>query len=148
MSVMERRRHSARRASLLGDEPGAFAVARFVRVTPMKARRVVDMVRGREVDEALAVLRLAPQAAAETVYKVLESAVANAETTEGLDRSTLVVSRARVDEGPTLKRFRPRAQGRAFRINKRTSHITVVVQPRSDTSATTPSKTSAKRRAR
>ena len=148
MSVMDRRRHSARRESLLGDEPGAFAVARFVRVTPMKARRVVDMVRGQGVDEALAVLRFAPQAAAETVYKVLESAVANAETTEGLDRSTLVVSRARVDEGPTLKRFRPRAQGRAFRINKRTSHITVVVQPRPDTSATTPSKTSAKRRAR
>ncbi len=148
MSVMDRRRHSARRESLLGDEPGAFAVARFVRVTPMKARRVVDMVRGQGVDEALAVLRFAPQAAAETVYKVLESAVANAETTEGLDRSTLVVGRARVDEGPTLKRFRPRAQGRAFRINKRTSHITVVVQPRPDTSATTPSKTSAKRRAR
>ncbi len=148
MSVQERRRHSARRESLLGDAPGAFAVARFVRVTPMKARRVVDMVRGQAVDEALAVLRFAPQAAAETVYKVLESAVANAETTEGLDRSTLVVSRARVDEGPTLKRFRPRAQGRAFRINKRTSHITVVVQPRPDTDASTTSKTSAKRRAR
>ncbi|MBA2455283.1 MAG: 50S ribosomal protein L22 [Nocardioidaceae bacterium] len=147
MSVMERRRHSARRASLLGDEPGAFAVARFVRVTPMKARRVVDMVRGREVDEALAVLRFAPQAAAETVYKVLESAVANAEVTEGLDRSTLVVSRARVDEGPTLKRFRPRAQGRAFRINKRTSHITVVVQPNpgSDRDARTSSTTSNRR---
>ena len=144
MSVMDRRSHSARRESLLGDEPGAFAVARFARVTPMKARRVVDLVRGQGVDEALAVLRFAPQAAAETVYKVLESAVANAETTEGLDRSALVVTKAKVDEGPTLKRFRPRAQGRAYRINKRTSHITVVVQPRPETS----NDTSTKRRAR
>ena len=129
MSVMERRRASARRDSLLGDEPGSFAVARFVRVTPMKARRVVDMVRGAPVDEALATLRFAPQAASEVVYKVLESAIANATTTEGLERGTLVISGARVDEGPTLKRFRPRAQGRATRILKRTSHITVVVQP-------------------
>ncbi|MBA2574596.1 MAG: 50S ribosomal protein L22 [Nocardioidaceae bacterium] len=129
MSVMERRRASARRDSLLGDEPGSFAVARFVRVTPMKARRVVDMVRGAPVDDALATLRFAPQAASEVVYKVLESAIANATTTEGLQRGTLVLSKAMVDEGPTLKRFRPRAQGRATRILKRTSHITVVVQP-------------------
>jgi large subunit ribosomal protein L22 len=129
MSVGERRRVSARRDSLLGDEPGAFAVARFARVTPRKARRVVDLVRGLPVDVALAQLRFAPQAAAETVYKTLESAVANATDGEGLDRGGLVVSRAMVDEGPTLKRFRPRAQGRAFRIDKRTSHITIVVQP-------------------
>jgi large subunit ribosomal protein L22 len=129
MSVMERRRVSARRESLLGDQPGGFAVARFVRVTPMKARRVVDMVRGANVDEALATLKFAPQAAAEDVYKLLESAVANATTTEGLERNDLVVSKAFVDEGPTLKRFRPRAQGRATRILKRTSHITLVVQP-------------------
>ena len=129
MSVTERRRISARRDSLLGDEPGAFASARFVRITPMKARRVVDMVRGLPVDDALALLQFAPQAASETVYKVLESAVANAETTEDLDRGTLVVSKATVDEGPTMKRWRPRAQGRATRINKRTSHITLVVQP-------------------
>ncbi len=129
MSVMERRRASARRDSLLGDQPGSFAVARFVRVTPTKARRVIDMVRGAPVDEALATLRFAPQAASEVVYKVLESAVANATSTEGLDRGTLIISAARVDEGPTLKRFRPRAQGRATRILKRTSHITVVVQP-------------------
>jgi large subunit ribosomal protein L22 len=120
---------SARRESLLGDQPGSFAVARFVRITPMKARRVVDMVRGAPVDDALATLRFAPQAASETVYKVLESAVSNATTTEGLQRSDLVVSKALVDEGPTLKRFRPRAQGRATRILKRTSHITLVVQP-------------------
>jgi large subunit ribosomal protein L22 len=129
MSATERRRVSARRDTLLGDQQGAFAVARFVRVTPMKARRVVDMVRGAQVDDALATLRFAPQTASETVYKVLESAVANATTTEGLERGDLVVSKALVDEGPTLKRFRPRAQGRATRILKRTSHITLVVQP-------------------
>ena len=129
MPVTERRRTSARRESLLGEEPGAFASARFVRITPMKARRVVDLVRGLQVDEALALLQFAPQAASETVYKVLESAVANAETTEHLDRNTLVVGKVLVDEGPTMKRWRPRAQGRATRINKRTSHITIVVQP-------------------
>jgi len=135
MSVTERRRVSARRESLLGDEPGGFAVARFVRVTPMKARRVVEMVRGAQVDDALATLRFAPQAAAETVYKLLESAVSNATTTESLERSTLVISKAMVDEGPTLKRFRPRAQGRATRILKRTSHITLVVQPAESTNS-------------
>ncbi len=129
MSVQERQRSSARRDSLLGDEPGSFASARFVRITPMKARRVVDMVRGMPVDDALALLQFAPQAASETIYKVLESAVANAETTEDLDRVSLVISKAMVDEGPTMKRWRPRAQGRATRINKRTSHITLVVQP-------------------
>jgi len=129
MSVTERRRTSARRESLLGDQPGAFASARYARITPLKARRVVDLVRGLPVDEALSLLAFAPQAASETVYKVLESAIANAETTEGLDRGDLVVSAAQVDEGPTMKRWRPRAQGRATRINKRTSHITLVVQP-------------------
>ena len=129
MTTTDRRRTSARRDSLLGDQPGAFASARFVRITPMKARRVVDMVRGLGVDDALALLQFAPQAASETVYKVLESAVANAEGTESLDRTDLVISVAHVDEGPTMKRWRPRAQGRATRINKRTSHITIVVQP-------------------
>jgi large subunit ribosomal protein L22 len=137
MSVSERRRVSARRDSLLGDEPGAFAIARFVRVTPLKARRIVDLVRGAQVDEALATLKFAPQAAAETVSKTLESAVANATTTEGLERASLVVSKATVDEGPTLKRFRPRAQGRATRILKRTSHITLVVQPADSVSTKT-----------
>jgi large subunit ribosomal protein L22 len=129
MSTTERQRISARRDTLLGDAPGSFASARFVRITPLKARRVVDLVRGLPVDEALSLLQFAPQAASETVYKVLESAIANAETTEGLDRSSLVISRAQVDVGPTMKRWRPRAQGRATRINKRTSHITLVVQP-------------------
>jgi large subunit ribosomal protein L22 len=129
MTATERISTSARRTSLLGDQPGAFATARFVRITPMKARRVIDMVRGLPVQDALSLLQFAPQAASETVYKVLESAIANAETTEGLSADTLVVSVARVDEGPTMKRWRPRAQGRATRINKRTSHITLVVQP-------------------
>ena len=129
MSTTERSRTSARRESLLGDQPGAFASARYVRITPMKARRVVDMVRGLQVDEALTLLQFAPQAASETVYKVLESAIANAENTEGLNRADLVLSVAMVDEGPTMKRWRPRAQGRATRINKRTSHITLAVQP-------------------
>jgi large subunit ribosomal protein L22 len=129
MSVTERGRISARRESLLGDEAGAFAVARFARVSPMKARRVVDLIRGMPVEEALALLRFAPQAASEIVYKLLDSAVANAESAEDLDRDDLVVTKAKVDDGPTLRRFRPRAQGRAYRINKRTSHITVVVQP-------------------
>ena len=138
MSTTERSRTSARRESLLGDQPGAFASARYVRITPMKARRVVDMVRGLQVDEALTLLQFAPQAASETVYKVLESAVANAETTEGLNRADLVLSVAMVDEGPTMKRWRPRAQGRATRINKRTSHITLAVQPAD--ALTTPAK--------
>jgi large subunit ribosomal protein L22 len=129
MSTTERQRSSARRDTVLGDAPGSFATARFVRITPLKARRVVDMVRGMPVDEALSLLAFAPQAASETVYKVLESAIANAEGTEDLVRGDLVVSVAMVDEGPTMKRWRPRAQGRATRINKRTSHITLAVQP-------------------
>ena len=137
MTVMERKRTTARRESLLRGTPGAFATARYVRVSPMKARRVVDMVRGLPADEALAVLKFAPQAASENVYKIVESAVANAVNVERLARESLVVAKAFVDEGPTLKRFRPRAQGRAYRINKRTSHITVVVAPAlaGDTSA-------------
>ncbi|WP_448626844.1 50S ribosomal protein L22 [Geodermatophilus sp. URMC 64] len=114
--------------SQLGQEaPVARATARFVRVTPMKARRVVDLIRYLPADEALALLRFAPQAASEPVAKVVASAVANAEHNLRLDPAALVVSAAYVDEGPTMKRIRPRAQGRAFRINKRTSHITVEV---------------------
>jgi large subunit ribosomal protein L22 len=145
---MERGRISARRESLLGDEPGAFAVARFVRVTPQKARRVVDLVRGMPVDDALAMLRFAPQAAAETVHKTLSSAIANAESVENLDRASLVITKATVDEGPTLKRFRPRAQGRAYRIRKRTSHITLVVQPSNVTDSAAPGARAARGRNR
>ncbi len=110
--------------------PGAAAKARYVRVTPMKARRVVDLVRGMPAGEAATVLTFAPQAASEVVGKVLASAVANAVHNEQLRAEDLWVSEAWVDEGPTLKRFRPRAQGRAYRIRKRTSHITVVVESR------------------
>ena len=106
------------------------ARARYVRLTAMKARRVVDLIRGRNATEALAVLQFAPQAASEPVAKVLASAMANAENNLSLDRDTLWVSSAYVDEGPTLKRFRPRAQGRAYRIRKRTSHITIEVESR------------------
>jgi large subunit ribosomal protein L22 len=126
----------------------ARAQARFIRVTPRKARRVVDLIRGLPAAEAQAVLRFAPQAASEPVGKVLASAIANAEHNFKLDTDTLVVSRAFVDEGPTLKRFRPRAQGRAYRINKRTSHITVVVEPRDEVKAGAASGGRKQRRAR
>jgi large subunit ribosomal protein L22 len=105
----------------------ARAKARFVRVTPRKARRVVDLIRGMPADQAQATLKFAPQSASEPVGKVLASAIANAGQVSHLGASSLVVSRAWVDEGPTLKRFRPRAQGRGYRIYKRTSHITVIV---------------------
>jgi large subunit ribosomal protein L22 len=110
--------------------PSAVAKARFVRVSATKARRVIDLVRGRSVEDALNILRWAPQAASEPVAKVIASAAANAQNNEGLDPSTLVVATVYADEGPTAKRIRPRAQGRAFRIRKRTSHITVVVESR------------------
>jgi len=106
----------------------AFAKATYVRVTPMKARRVIELIRNKPAQEALTVLKFAPQAAAEPVGKVLASAIANAEHNFSLDPETLIVSRAFVDEGPTLKRFQPRAQGRAYRIRKRTSHITIEVE--------------------
>jgi large subunit ribosomal protein L22 len=106
----------------------AFAKASHVRVTPMKARRVVDLIRDMRAGEALSVLKFAPQAASEPVAKVLASAIANAEHNFQLDPDSLIISRAYVDEGPTLKRFRPRAQGRAYTIRKRTSHITIEVE--------------------
>ncbi|MBA8827019.1 large subunit ribosomal protein L22 [Saccharopolyspora lacisalsi] len=117
------------------ETPRAVARARYVRVAPMKARRVVDLIKGRSASEALAVLRFAPQTASGPVSKVLASAMANAENNNSLDPDTLWVHRAYVDEGPTLKRFRPRAQGRAYRIRKRTSHITVEVESRQPSAA-------------
>jgi large subunit ribosomal protein L22 len=108
--------------------PGARAVARHVRISPNKARRVVNLVRGLPAREALTVLQFAPQAASVQVSKVLASAMANAENNERLDPDALLISEAYVDEGPTLKRFRPRAQGRAYRIRKRTCHITIAVE--------------------
>jgi large subunit ribosomal protein L22 len=110
----------------------AKASARHVRVSPQKARRVVDLIRGKAATDAVTTLKFAPQAASEPVQKVLESAIANARVkadreSVAFDERNLVITAAFVDEGPTMKRFRPRAQGRAGRINKRTSHITVVV---------------------
>ena len=110
--------------------PSAVAKARFVHVSASKARRVIDLVRGKSVSDALDILRWAPQSASEPVAKVIASAAANAQNNEGLDPATLVVATVYADEGPTAKRIRPRAQGRAFRIRKRTSHITVVVESR------------------
>jgi large subunit ribosomal protein L22 len=120
----------SRRATLLGDRPGNYAVARQVRVSPMKARRVVDMVRGMSVEDALVTLKFAPQAASDPVYKVLASAVANAQNSDNLRSDDLFVSQAFVDEGMTMRRIRARAKGSASRILKRSSHITVVVEPR------------------
>ena len=142
----------ADRSGVAESERVARAQARYVRVTPMKARRVIDLVRGMPADQALAVLRFAPQAASEPVYKVVASAVANARyaaerDSQRLDVEDLVVREAYVDEGPTLKRFRPRAQGRAYRVRKRTSHITVVVAPKPEDRPTSTT-TSSKRRTR
>ena len=106
----------------------ALAQAKYVRMTPMKCRRVIDLVRGMPIAQALDVLRFDVHAASDPIYKVLGSAVANAEHNKSLDRDDLYVAQAYIDEGPTLKRFRPRAQGRAFRTRKRPSHITIVVQ--------------------
>jgi len=104
------------------------AHARYIRQSPYKVRRVLDLVRGLPVEDAEHVLRLTPRAAADPIAKVLKSAVANAEHNHALDAEDMVVAEAFADEGPTLKRFRPRARGRASRIDKRTSHITIVVE--------------------
>ena len=120
----------SRRLALLGDRPGSYAIARHVRMSPTKVRRVVDLVRGMDVNDALATLRFAPQAASEPVYKVVASASANAAATEDLRAEELYISQAFVNEGMTLRRIRPRAKGSASRILKRGAHITVVVEPK------------------
>ena len=105
----------------------SIARVRHIRVTPQKARRVVALIKGKQAEEALAILKFAPQAASEPVYKVVASAAANAEQTHNLRRDDLFISAAFVDEGVTMRRIRPRAKGSASRILKRSSHITVVV---------------------
>ncbi|MBP3038149.1 50S ribosomal protein L22 [Bacillaceae bacterium Marseille-Q3522] len=110
----------------------AKAVAKTVRIAPRKARLVVDLIRGKQVGEAVAILRYTPKTASPIVEKVLKSAIANAEHNYEMDVNNLVVSQAFVDEGPTLKRFRPRAMGRASAINKRTSHITIIVSDKKE----------------
>ena len=110
----------------------AKAIARTVRIAPRKVRLVVDLIRGKQVGEAIAILKHTPKAASPVVEKVLKSAIANAEHNYDLDVNNLVISKVFVDEGATLKRFRPRAQGRASAINKRTSHITIVVSEKKE----------------
>ncbi|TLS35514.1 50S ribosomal protein L22 [Pseudalkalibacillus caeni] len=110
----------------------AKAVAKHIRIAPRKTRLVVDLIRGKQVGEAIAILRLTNKAASPVVEKVLNSAIANAEHNYEMEPNNLVVEKAFVDEGVTLKRFRPRAMGRASRINKRTSHITIVVSEKKE----------------
>ncbi|CAM3935504.1 50S ribosomal protein L22 [Mesobacillus zeae] len=110
----------------------AKAVARTVRIAPRKARLVLDLIRGKQVGEAVAILKLTPKASSPIVEKVLKSALANAEHNYEMDVNNLVVSQAYANEGPTLKRFRPRAMGRASAINKRTSHITIVLSEKKE----------------
>ncbi|MGQ9623468.1 MAG: 50S ribosomal protein L22 [Candidatus Caldatribacteriaceae bacterium] len=105
----------------------AKATAKYLRISPRKARQVVNLIRGKKAQEALVLLRFIPKKAARLVYKVLQSAIANAENNWNMDVEKLIVSRAYVDHGPTWKRVHPRAFGRAYLIRKRTSHITVVV---------------------
>lgn len=116
--------------SVTTEFPSAVAKARHVGISASKARRVINLVRGKSVSEALDILRWAPQQASLPVAKVIASAAANAQNNDGLDPSTLVVASVFADEGPTAKRIKPRAQGRAYRIRRRTSHITVVVESR------------------
>ena len=131
MSNAEKTRPS-RRETLLGDRQGSYAIARGVRMSPTKVRRVVDLIRGADVTEALDLLKFAPQAAAEPVGKVLASAAANAQQTENLRPEQLFISQAFVDEAMTMRRIRPRAKGSASRILKRGSHITVVVEAKEE----------------
>ena len=110
----------------------ARATSKYVRTSPRKMRRTVDLIRGQHVEEARRILRFSSLGASRDVAKLLDSAVSNAEQQPGVIADNLVVSRAWVDEGPTLRRFRPRAYGRATRVRKRTSHVTVVVQTMGD----------------
>lgn len=109
------------------DSGLAWATSRYARVAPNKVRQVLAHIRGLDVEQAQRVLLLSPKAVAEQVLKTLNSAVANAEHNHGLDVDDLVVAIAKCDEGPTLKRFQPRAMGRAYRVRKRTSHISIAV---------------------
>jgi large subunit ribosomal protein L22 len=108
--------------------PEARATMKYMRTSPRKMRRVVDMIRGQHVEEATRILKFSGLGASQDVEKLVNSAVANAEANPGVIRENLVISRAWVDQGPTLKRYRPRAYGRATRVRKRTSHVTVVVE--------------------
>jgi large subunit ribosomal protein L22 len=108
----------------------AKAIAKYVRIAPRKVRIVIDLIRGKNVTEALAVLKNTPKVASEVIYKVLKSAIANAENNYDMNSDALFVSAAFVDQGPTMKRIHPRSRGQAFKILKRSSHVTVVVKER------------------
>jgi len=111
----------------LNSSASAYATARYIRMSPHKVRRVLDQIRGRSYREALIILEFMPYRACDPILKVLRSAVANAEHNQGLNPADLVISRATADQGPSLRRFRPRAQGRAYQIRKPTCHITIAV---------------------
>lgn len=110
----------------------ARAVAKHIRISPLKARSVINLIRGKSTKDALAILKFTPNKAAALIEKVLKSAIANAENNYEMDAESLIVKKAYVDEGATLKRLKPRAQGRADRIRKRTSHITVIVSEKKE----------------
>lgn len=114
---------------MLDTSVEARAIARYIRMSPSKVRRVLDQIRGRSYQEALIILEFMPYRACGPVLKLLRSAVANAEHNEGLERTDLFISQAYADQGPSLRRFRPRAQGRAYQIRKPTCHITIAVAP-------------------
>ncbi|MDI9486087.1 MAG: 50S ribosomal protein L22 [Bacillota bacterium] len=110
----------------------ARAVARHIRISPRKARQVIDLIRGKDVEEALAILRFTPKGGSPIVEKVVRSAIANAENNYDMDVDSLYVAECYVDQGPTMKRIRPRARGMANRIRKRTSHITVILREKEE----------------
>lgn len=124
MATRVREKAAARKANA---DKRPRAVAKYIRISPRKVKVVIDLIRGKQVDQALAILMYTPKAAAPVVEKLLNSAIANAENNLSMDRESLYVAEVYANQGPTLKRFRPRAQGRATRIRKRTSHITVIL---------------------
>jgi large subunit ribosomal protein L22 len=112
----------------MSDMAVATAKATYIRIAPRKVQIVLDLIRNQPADKAMAILKYTPKAACEPLMKLLKSAMANAENNNNMDVSRLYVAECTVSQGPTLKRVRPRAQGRAFRINKKTSHITLVLK--------------------
>ncbi|WP_031517207.1 50S ribosomal protein L22 [Desulfofalx alkaliphila] len=110
----------------------AKAIAKFIRISPRKVRQVVDLVRGKEIEEALAILKHTPKRGSAAVVKVINSAAANAEHNYEMNKDNLYIAEAYVDQGPTLKRYKPRAYGRADLMRKRTSHITIVVKEKKE----------------
>ena len=112
----------------MSDMAVATAKATYIRIAPRKVQIVLDLIRNQPADKAMVILKYTPKAACEPLMKLLKSAIANAENNNNMDVSKLYVAECSVSQGPTLKRIRPRAQGRAFRINKKTSHITLVLK--------------------